>query len=342
MKDFKHFGLRVRRDFSRNYWALWYNLTTVRMDIGDTTPLTPERSEFYDVGLGTKCNANCPFCYVAASNKGEHWQNVCDTWNRWMETFPEDTTLPKDDPVLQDILKKPSIEELKDVNIMATKLLVISQHKNITLTEKPFQIAIGSTCEPTIHPEFSKFLETVYNSKVVPNYTTNGILLSDADKSRELLEATAAFCGGVAISYGNKDLRDYANKAIDNVLKYGDCKVMLHHIISDKKSVDDFIATAHDGIHYHVLLPLMQHGRSTESMTSDVYPYLAEQVNKHNITNIALGANFKKFMVEMPGLFETWELPEELYSKNILLKDNKVIITPSSFKVNEIVREIVL
>jgi len=35
-------------------------------------------------------------------------------------------------------------------------------------------------------------------------------------------------------------------------------------------------------------------------------------------------------------LFETWEVPEELYSKNILLKDEKVVITPSSFDLNPI------
>lgn len=337
MKDFKHFGLRVRRDFSKNYWSFWYNLTTIRMDIGKTTPLTPERSEFFDIGLGTKCNASCKFCYVSASSKGEHWKNVCDTWNRWMETFPEDTVLPADDPVLQDILQKPTKEDLQNINNLRVKMLFRNNAKHIILTEKPYQIAIGSTCEPTIHPEFSKFLETVYNSKVVPNYTTNGILLSDKDKAVEVLEATSNFCGGVAVSYGNKEIREYADKAIENLFKYGNCKVMLHHIISNKESVDDFINIAKRyKVHYHVLLPLMPHGRSTEGMSSDVYPYLAEQVHKNDITNIALGANFKKFMLEMPGLLNTWELPEELYSKNILIKDEKIVITPSSFNLNPI------
>ena len=64
MKDFKHFGLRVRKDYDKNYWSLWYNLTTIRLDIGETKQLLAEKSEFYDVGLGTKCNAKCPFCYV--------------------------------------------------------------------------------------------------------------------------------------------------------------------------------------------------------------------------------------------------------------------------------------
>lgn len=337
MKDFKHFGLRVRKDYDKNYWSLWYNLTTIRLDIGETKPLLAEKSEFYDVGLGTKCNAKCPFCYVSANNQGEHWTNVVETWDKWINSFSEDTAISLDDKVLQDILGKPTDEERKDLTTMAVKMLVKENLNNITVTEKPYQIAIGSTCEPTIHPEFSKFLEAVYNSKVVPNYTTNGILLSDYDKSQEIIEATSNFCGGVAVSYGNKSLRNYADKAIENLLKYGNCKVMMHHIISDKDSVDDFIEIAKRyDVHFHVLLPLMKHGRSVECMTSDVYPYLAKQIEKNNISNIALGANFKKFIVEMPNLFETWELPEELYSKNILLKDEKVVITPSSFDLNPI------
>ena len=62
-----------------------------------------------------------------------------------------------------------------------------------------------STGEPTIHPEFCDFLKTVYESGVVPNYTTNGITLAQGDKLTEkLLEATSNYVGGVAVSFGNK------------------------------------------------------------------------------------------------------------------------------------------
>lgn len=54
----------------------------------------------------------------------------------------------------------------------------------ITYTNKPFQIAIGSTGEPTMHPDFCEFLETVFNTGVVPNYTTNGLILA-RDNVRE-------------------------------------------------------------------------------------------------------------------------------------------------------------
>ena len=82
-------------------------------------------------------------CYVSASSKGEHWKNVCDTWNRWMKTFPEDTVLPADDPVLQDIFQKPTKEDLQNINNLRVKMLFRNNAKHIILTEKPYQIAIG-------------------------------------------------------------------------------------------------------------------------------------------------------------------------------------------------------
>ena len=58
-----------------------------------------------------------------------------------------------------------------------------------------------STGEPTIHPEFCKFLETVYNLGIVPNYTTNGISIAKYDgNAEEILEATSKYVGGVAVS----------------------------------------------------------------------------------------------------------------------------------------------
>lgn len=171
MKDFKHWGAKKRVFPAYNYNALWFNLKTIRLGSGVAKELPADMAEFYDVGINTLCNAECPFCYVSASQKGINYPNICETWEKWMDTYQ-------------------------------------SKVKNGTVfTNKPFQIAIGSTGEPTIHPDFCKFLETVYNTGVVPNYTTNGITLSSIKTSRELLEYTRNFVGGVAVSLGNKALK---------------------------------------------------------------------------------------------------------------------------------------
>lgn len=107
MKDFKDWGVKMRYFPEHNYKALWFNLKTIRLGEGKSKELPPNQSEFYDVGINTLCNAGCDFCYVSAGGKGINYLNICETWTKWIDTFDE-------------------------------------QGKNgMTITTKPFQIAIG-------------------------------------------------------------------------------------------------------------------------------------------------------------------------------------------------------
>lgn len=302
MKDFKHFGVKRRFYPDYNYNAIWCNLKTIRLGEGKANALPPSESEFYDVGINTKCNAECPFCYVSASGKGINYADICETWKKWMETFWE------------------------------------KQEDRVLLTNKPFQIAIGSTGEPTIHPEFCEFLETVYSTGVVPNYTTNGITLAkDNALSRRILEATRNYVGGVAVSFGNKEIRDYARTAVSNLVKLGNTNVNIHHIISDKKSVDEFVTEwvrYGSDILYHVLLPLMPSGRSQEGVSDGTFEYLEYVIEQNKIQNVAFGAHFIKNLRN--SRIKTWLYDEQSFSKNIILTPNKVQITPSSFDLSPI------
>ena len=184
-RSFVDFGLKIREDRSKNYYSIWHNLKTVRLDLGPEIALEPGLSEFYDVGLGTKCNLSCPFCYVSAGSGGEFWNNPSETWKAWMSTLPGDVVVdPKNtkDELIKEllgpILKTDSVE-VKEIKLIAR--IMRKLNKPIIKTSKPFQIAIGSTMEPTIHPDFCKFLETVYDTGVVPNATTNGLTLSNYD-----------------------------------------------------------------------------------------------------------------------------------------------------------------
>ena len=302
MKDFKNFGLKRRFYPDHNYNALWCNLKTVRLGEGKALELPANESEFYDVGINTKCNAECPFCYVSASGQGINYPDICETWKKWMDTFWE------------------------------------KQEDRVLLTNKPFQIAIGSTGEPTIHPEFCDFLKTVYESGVVPNYTTNGIILSKKTPlSASIIEATRKYVGGVAVSFGNEKLRNYARQAVINLINYGNTNVNIHHIISDKESVDEFVAEwarYGDSILYHVLLPIMPKGRSFKGVTDGTFEYLEEVIEKNNIKNVAFGAHFIKNLRD--SKIKTWLYDEQSFSKNIILTKDLVQITPSSFDLNPI------
>jgi MoaA/NifB/PqqE/SkfB family radical SAM enzyme len=305
MKDFKDWGVKRRCFPSNNYNAIWFNLKTIRLGEGVAKELEPDKAEFYDVGINTLCNAECPFCYVSASGNGINYPNICETWEKWMSKFKE---YKNDDKV------------------------------KITLTEKPFQIAIGSTGEPTIHPEFCEFLETVFNTGVVPNYTTNGISIAkDSELSEQILEHTRNYVGGVAVSMGNKKLYKYAVKAINKLICFGNTNVNIHHIISDKASVNAFInewKLYGDQILYHVLLPLMPSGRSTRGVQEGVFEYLENEIERLNIKNVAFGAHFIDAL--QTSKIKTWLYPAESLSKNIILTKDKVQITPSSFNLNPI------
>lgn len=63
MKNFKTWGIRIRKDLDRNYYSVWNDLETVRLDLGETIPLSPGKSEFYDVGITERCNSRCQFCF---------------------------------------------------------------------------------------------------------------------------------------------------------------------------------------------------------------------------------------------------------------------------------------
>lgn len=310
MKDFKHFGIKKRVFPNHNYNAIWSNLKTVRLGEGVAKELPPEYSEFYDVSLGNKCQTGkCSFCYVSSDPDGQYYEGICETWKKWMDLYDE------------------------------------KKENGIIYTNKPFQIAIGSEGEPTEHSMFCKFLKTVYETNVVPNYTTNGVILSYWNspessyyqKAKEILAYTSLYVGGVAISFGNKALRKYAEKAIEGLIAEGNCHINIHHIISDKESVDEFIKTWRkygDSIKYHVLLPLMPSGRSTKGIEDGVFEYLEEQIQKNNVENIAFGAHFFKYLQN--SKIKTWYYEPESFSKNAILTKDKVQITPSSFNLNPI------
>jgi len=348
MKNFELWGIKVRKDPGRGYYSLWFNLKTYRLDIGDITPLPAEEPEFVDVGITERCNASCPFCYVSAGKGGKDYQDICETWKGWISQFPRPLPLKEEfrnDPVMLDLLKNPPTpEEGEDIGFLRRLLRFhVIKGYPINYVKTPFQVAIGSVGEPTVHPQFKEFLGTVYETNVVPNYTTNGITLSDYTRKecRELLEITSEYCGGVAVSFGNKELRKVAKKAVENLIKDGGCKVMIHHIIGGENSVEDFIQTAKDygdQVHYHVLLPLMAAGRSQDAMKEEEFLKLAEEVKKEGIQNIALGANFSPWLEKYPESFDVYEYPKEIYSKNILLDSGTVTITPSSFNLTPITR----
>lgn len=365
MIDFNNFGIKRRISTEHNYNAAWRDLKTVRFGEGIAKELEPDKSEFYDISLGPFCSTGkCSFCYVAASPNGHHYKGINQTWKKWMSKYEDKVGYDLKDDILAEAIAGVLFKTMdpNKMQIHFAKSYIrrkeIMQRLKVTYTQKPFQIAIGSEGEPTEHPEFSSFLKTVYETGVVPNFTTNGVILGMAGhcdkneiykdyseserhemlaKAWEILDYTKKYVGGVAVSYSNPNLRNKAKSAIEALAEFGNTNINIHHIISDKNSVDEFIKLQKDygdEIKYHVLLPLMASGRSKNSMDKEAFDYLEEEIEKNNIKNVAFGANFSPYLNN--SKIKTWNYPPESFSKNVLLKENKVVITPSSFNMKPI------
>ena len=279
MKDFSNFGVKVRKFPEYNYHAVWTNLKTLRIGEGQAKELPADKSEFYDVSLGTRCNLGCDFCYTSALRNGLDYTDVCEK-AKWF-------------------------------------------FGNMLDNDKPFQIAIGSQGEPTLHPDFLNFLETIYNLNIVPNYTTNGITIAlESDYSEKLLDYTSKYVGGVAVRANTwaENINMLWRNAISKLIYYGNTNINIHYIIRDKKSVDEFINIYNEyknDILYFVLLPLMKSGRSSEQYQKEAFDYLLDK--DFDFSKIAFGAHFYD-LLKNQNKVKCWMYPPESFSKNLILE----------------------
>lgn len=90
-----------------------------------------------------------------------------------------------------------------------------------------FQIALGGG-NPNQHPDFIKILEATREAGIVPSYTTNGEGLSE-----EILDATAKYCGAMAVSFYPSSGFDYYDELLRKTRDKG-IKTNLHVIITNE------------------------------------------------------------------------------------------------------------
>jgi organic radical activating enzyme len=190
-----------------------------------------------------------------------------------------------------------------------------------TANQMPFQIAFGGG-EPTSHPDFSKLMEASYNMGIVPNYTTNGMWVDDIYKVKNIIDTTIKYCGGVAVST-HPHLEKYWRMAVSHYLQ-NDIFTNLHVILSDKKSVDDFMKIYNEytgKIKYFVVLPLSAQGRAKEAHID--WDYIVKMLPE-KCADIAFGANFYPYLCETPGRFPVSLYEPESMSGYLDLHDMKV------------------
>lgn len=203
---------------------------------------------------------------------------------------------------------------------------ILDYFGSMSKNERPFQVAIGGG-EPTTHPQFINSLITFDGLGITPNYTTNGMHLTDT-----IIKATKDYCGGVAISC-HEHLDTYWKYAAE-VFNMNGIKLNFHIIISDYMSSNRFRSIYDefkDMVDYFVLLP---HGNIGRGEDLDVdWDYLVS-VMPEDTSKIAFGANFHKNLKDSKGLFNVSLYEPESMSKFLDLEDMKLY--PSSFHLSSI------
>jgi sulfatase maturation enzyme AslB (radical SAM superfamily) len=266
--------VKSRKEEAANYSSVFLNGKTLRMPLDPELPITElEYPEFYDVGINTKCNGGCPFCYTSAIKNGVNFDNVCGK--------------------------------------------IDSFFGNMTPNQRPYQVALGGSGEALMHPEFIDIIKNFAALDIVPNYTTNGMHFS-----REILSATAKYCGGVAISL-HPHLEKVWRKGIEKILGEG-IRLNVHVIVSDAASIDLFrrVYEEYEGIEYFVLLPHMNVGFAAQNPKEINYSYLESALDKvASYGKIAFGSNFYEFLKKI-NKYGISLYPPEIMSKYLIMDDD--------------------
>lgn len=279
--------MRVRIDAAANYRAIFTDsMKTLRTRIDPTKPISaPATPELEDVAINSRCNANCPYCYVSAVPTGKDFHDI--------------------------VRKAEEVWGAVEMNL------------------RPFQIAIGGAGEPTMHKDFPDFVGAVKRLGIVPNYTTNGMHLTET-----VLKATEAHCGGVAVSY-HPHIQKAFWRAVEKLTgRTG--KLNAHVIVGEPGSLDNLkrVADAR-GLDYVVVLPYQAAGRAAEVDTLAVWDETFDWIASNDPERFAFGALFWEWMKgrKMPFKLSLYE--PEIYSGYRIMDETYKTLRVSSYNTSE-------
>lgn len=193
--------------------------------------------------------------------------------------------------------------------------------------ERPFQIAIGGAGESTIHPDWVKFVKHVKSLGIMPNYTTNGMHLSN-----DILQATADYCGGVAVSY-HPHIKPTFIKAVDKLSEL-DTKLNAHIILGDEQSFIDMVEIYEkysDKLDYLVILPYQAAGRGTPIETHETWLKAFDWIASVKSNKFAFGALFYNWLLDNKVPIKMSIYEPEIYSGYRMLDHNYETLFKSSY-----------
>ncbi len=286
--------IRTRILPQSNYRSVFFNGKTVRMPIDPKKPVTElQWPEFYDIALGDKC--------VTGGNGRKDRNSSC--WFCYASAHAGGSHY-------KDILGK--IDQF---------------FGRMSTNDRPLQVAIGGSQEPLEHPQFWDAVRRFKELDIVPNYTTNGVLVND-----KAIQKTLDLCGGVAVTL-HKHLEAYWRKAL-GLLTAAKVRTNVHVIVSDKDSIDrleQLYQEYADKVEYFVLLPWMSVGfAGGDNARSVDYDHLERWLDKiAHYGKIAFGSNSYEWLKTKPKFGCSLYQPESM--SKYLVMDDRMLLRDNSF-----------
>jgi MoaA/NifB/PqqE/SkfB family radical SAM enzyme len=211
-------------------------------------------------------------------------------------------------------------------NQIVEKLL--SFFGNMTLNERPFQVALGGSGEATAHPDFLEVLKTFVQLGIVPNYTTSGSHLTD-----EIIAATKQYCGGIAISL-HPHVEPMWTRALNMALE-AKLRTNVHVVLSDRASIDRFydqFLQWGDLVEYFVLLPYRATGRARPAKTDEDYlDTVLDKTPSSHRSKLAFGSGLYDFLCRNKHKYDCSLYPPEIMSKYIIFNNKGPDDLPSVY-----------
>lgn len=188
---------------------------------------------------------------------------------------------------------------------------------SMTPNQRPIQVALGGEGEPTAHPDFVEVLRTFRELGIVPNYTTNGMHLTE-----EIVNAAKTYSGGVAVSI-HPHLKDHWESAIETYSAAG-IKLNLHVVVSSAATIRFFwklFDKYKDTVDYLVMLPYMSN-REAPYQHVDV-EFLSSTLNERNgsLQKVAFGSNLYEFLNRDNNKYRVSLYEPESMSAYMILSD---------------------
>lgn len=112
---------------------------------------------------------------------------------------------------------------------------------------KTFQVALGGAGDPNKHEEFEEILRLTRGNLIVPNLTTSGFALTDAE-----IDLIHNYCGAVAVSFYSKldssglETNPLTITAIERFIEAG-CTTNIHFVLG-KHNIDEAIYRVRNGL----------------------------------------------------------------------------------------------